>query len=110
MTIQQWYCPNCDMTDATPAEVPNRWHTCRGLHSLTAPLIRVGERVEVVAEEREDYLGKEVQRHGDDGKPYMAVRTKRNEGEDLAVNAGLARGSLGDAWDAGIGLIGPSDE
>jgi hypothetical protein len=98
------------MTDATPAEVPNRWHTCPGLHSLTAPLIREGVRAKVEAIEREEYLGKEVQRTGDDGKPYMAVKTTRKDGEDLAVNAGLARGSLGDAWDAGIGLIGPSDE
>jgi hypothetical protein len=77
---------------------------------LTAPLVHAGDRVKVEAFEREAYLGKEVQRTGDDGKPYMSVKTTRNDGEDLAVNAGLARGSLGEAWDAGIGLLGPSDE
>ena len=37
-----------------------------------------------------DYLRGEIQATGDDGKPYMAVRTTRPDGEDLAVNAGLA--------------------
>ena len=48
------------------------------------------------AEEREEYLGREVQAIGDDGKAYMAVRTTRNDGDDLAVNAGLATVRLGD--------------
>jgi len=52
----------------------------------------------VEAEERADYLGKEIQNTGDDGKPYMAVRTTRDDGEDIAVNAGLAQARLGDAW------------
>ena len=109
MSFAEWCCPNCDLTNMTQGPVTALWHTCPGLHNLIAPLVPAGQRCEVVAEERQDYLGKEVQRHGDDGKPYMAVRTRRDDGEDLAVNAGLARGSLGDAWDSGIGLLGPSD-
>jgi hypothetical protein len=50
----------------------------------------------VEAEERADYLNGEVQATGDDGRPYMAVRTTRGDGEDLAVNAGLAQARLGD--------------
>lgn len=92
--ITRWECPNCDVTDVTRGPVPNRFHTCAGLHMLTAPLVPAGTRVRVTAEERADYLGREVQAAGDDGKPYMAVRTTRDDGEDLLVNAGVARGEL----------------
>jgi len=62
---------------------------------LTAPLVRVGTRCKVEAEERADYLNGEIQNTGDDGKPYMAIRTTREDGDDLAVNAGLAQARLG---------------
>ena len=74
----------------------SRFHTCAGLHMLTAPLVRAGLRCKVEAEERADYLGGEIQAAGDDGKPYMAVRTTRDDGDDLAVNAGVAQARLGD--------------
>jgi hypothetical protein len=89
--VTRWECPNCDITDVTRGPVPNRFHTCAGLHALTAPLIPAGVHCAVVAEERGDYLNGEIQATGDDGKPYMAVRTIRDGGEDLAVNAGLAQ-------------------
>jgi hypothetical protein len=94
-TVTRWSCPNCDVTDVTRGVVPNRFHTCPGLHMLTAPLVRAGTRCKVEAEERQDYLAGEIQAAGDDGRPYMAVRTTRDDGEDLAVNAGLARGRFG---------------
>ncbi len=40
----------------------------------------------------------------------MAVRTTRDEGCDLVVNAVLATGSLHDLLDAGAGQIGPVEE
>jgi hypothetical protein len=94
--FQDWYCPNCTVTDRTRPHPPGatRFHTCAGLHMLTAPLIRAGTRCEVTAEERQDYLNGDQQATGDDGKVYMAVRTTRDDGEDLAVNAGLARAVL----------------
>ena len=94
----RWSCPNCDAEEVTPALPPNaaRFHTCAGLHQLSAPLVRAGTRCKVEAEERADYLGGEIQATGDDGKPYMAVRTTRDDGDDLLVNAGLARSRLGD--------------
>jgi hypothetical protein len=94
-TVTRWECPNCDVTDVTRGITPNRFHTCAGLHMLSAPLVRAGTGCKVEAEERQDYLGREVQATGDDGRPYMAVRTTRGDGEDLAVNAGLARGFFG---------------
>jgi hypothetical protein len=87
-----WVCPNCDVTEQTKGLPLNaaRFHTCAGLHMLTAPLVRAGTRCKVEAEERADYLGTEIQATGDDGRPYMAVRTTRDDGDDVAVNAGLA--------------------
>jgi hypothetical protein len=93
--VTRWWCPNCDVTDTTRGPVPNRFHTCAGLHMLTAPLVPAGTSCKVEAEERADYLAGEIQATGDDGRPYMAVRTTRADGEDLAVNAGLARARLG---------------
>lgn len=94
----EWECPNCDVTDRTAPLPPgaSRFHTCAGLHMLTAPLVRAGTRCKVEAVERGDYLGTEIQRRGDDGKPYMSVRTTRDDGTDVAVNAGLAQARLGD--------------
>ena len=38
---QAWSCPNCSTTETTPPLPPgsSRFHTCAGLHMLTAPLI-----------------------------------------------------------------------
>ena len=96
-TRQAWECPNCDVTDVTRPLPPgaSRFHTCAGLHMLSAPLVRAGARCKVEAEERADYLNGEIQNTGDDGRPYMAVRTTYDDHDDLAVNAGLARGTFG---------------
>ena len=93
---QDWECPNCAVTDRTRPLPPgaSRFHTCAGLHSLTAPLVRAGTRCKVEALERQDYLNGDVQATGDGKRPYMAVRVTRDDGEDLAVNAGLATARL----------------
>ena len=93
---QGWDCPNCDVTDVTLPLPPgqSRYHACAGLHGLNAPLVRAGTRAKVEAEERADYLNGDEQARGDDGKPYMAVRVTRDDGEDLTVNAGLASARL----------------
>jgi hypothetical protein len=95
--VTRWFCPNCAVEDVTRGLYPNRFHTCSGLHGLTAPLVREGTRCKVEAEERADYLNGAVQATGDDGRPYMAVRTTRDDGEDLAVHAELAVARLGDS-------------
>jgi hypothetical protein len=94
--VQDWYCPNCPVTDRTPALPPgsSRYHPCPGLHGLNAPLIRAEIRCKVEAEVRADYLNGEIQATGDDGRPYMAVRTTRDDGDDVMVNAGLAHAEL----------------
>lgn len=83
-----WACPNCDAAERTPALPPNasRFHSCPGLHGLTAPLVRAEADCAVTAVPRGDYLRGAVQRHGDDGQPYMAVRTEHADGHtDLVV-------------------------
>ena len=94
--IEDWCCPNCLTADRTVGLPPHsaRMHTCPGLHMLTAPLVRAGISAMVTAEVREDYLNGDEQATGDDGKPYMAVRTTFSDHDDVLVNAGIARGSL----------------
>ena len=93
---EDWYCPNCGLTDRVRVLPPNasRFHTCPGLHMLTAPLVRANVYAKVEATEREDYLNGEIQATGDDGRPYMNVRTTRDDGDDLLVNVGHAHGRV----------------
>ena len=92
---QDWYCPNCTVTATSrPSANGGLLHVCAGLHMLSAPLIRAGVRCQVTAAVREDYLNGDVQATGDDGKPYMNVRTTYDDHDDLLVNAGLATGRL----------------
>jgi len=90
---QDWLCPNCGFGERTRPLPPNatRFHTCPRLHMLTAPLVRAGTDCKVFAVTRADYLGREQQRMGDDGRPYMAVVTERADGSnDAAAFAGVA--------------------
>lgn len=95
---QDWSCPNCAVTDRTRPQPPNsaRMHTCAGLHMLTAPLILAGSDCKVIAVERQDYLGREIQETGDDGRPYSGVQTIRADGSnDVAAFAPVAQGHFG---------------
>ena len=91
---QDWECPRCGKTDRTRPLPPGsaaRMHDCPSLHGLTAPLVPAGTDCTLVAVERGDYLNGDEQRTGDDGKPYMAVRTDYADGSnDLAVFPGVA--------------------
>jgi len=91
---QHWVCPNCTVTAVTRG-APNRFHPCRGLAGVVAPLVLEGVRCRVTAELREDYVGDEDVQRDADGRPVMAVRTVRDDGEDLAVLAPTAHMRLG---------------
>jgi hypothetical protein len=96
---QDWACPACQLTERTRPLPPDaaRFHTCPGLHMLTAPLVRAGTDCTLIAIERQDSLNGEIQATGDDGLPYMAVSTVYADGHnDLLVNAGAARMHLGE--------------
>ena len=94
--FEDWYCPNCGLEERVKVLPPDssRFHTCPRLHMLTAPLVRANVYAKVEAEERADYLNGEVQETGDDGRPYMAIRTTRDEGDDLVVHPGVATARL----------------
>ncbi len=82
---QRWECPNCALTEVTYGLNPNRYHTCRGLKGLYAPMVRAGTRCKVEAIEREDMLNGDEQRRDGEGRVIMAVETTRDDGTDRAV-------------------------
>ena len=92
---QHWSCPNCDLTDVThivcgPGEVPSRFHSCRGLRGISAPMVPAGTKCKVEQVDREDYVGSELVQRDGEGRPLMAVVTTRDDGEDRAVYAPCA--------------------
>jgi hypothetical protein len=94
----RWECPNCTHTEITQVAGPHtRFHPCRGLSgALTAPMVRAGTRAKVEARAREDYLGADeghAQVDGD-GRPVMSIVTTRDDGQDCAVLAPTAVGSV----------------
>jgi hypothetical protein len=93
-SVTRWECPNCTFRDTTREAQPHtRFHACSGLGGLTAPMVREGERVKVVVNEREDYIGGEDVQYAD-GRPVMNVITERGDGSnDLAVYLPTAHGS-----------------
>jgi hypothetical protein len=98
LTVERcWECPNCDLTEVTYEREPHtRFHTCRGLRGLSAPMVPAGTKAKVETVERGDYLNGEVVTTDGDGRPIMSVITTRDDGQDCAVYAPMARGG-GDA-------------
>jgi hypothetical protein len=92
-----WSCPNCTATHVTRESKPHTpFHPCRGLRGLTAPFVADGTQAKVEAVERGDYVHNEVVRTDSEGRPWMAVVTTRDEGQDCAVYAPMARGGRDD--------------
>jgi hypothetical protein len=91
---RRWMCPNCPATDVTHDARPHtRFHPCPGLRGLTAPMVPAGSRARVHAVEREDYVGSEHPQTDGEGRPVMAVVTTREDGQDVAILAPVARGA-----------------
>jgi hypothetical protein len=94
--FQRWYCPNCKKEDVTHEAAPHtRYHTCPKLRGLSAPLLPVGTKAKVEVNEREDYIGKEVVRLDENGRPVMNIVTTRDEGTDCMVFAPTATAARG---------------
>jgi hypothetical protein len=88
---QRWECPNCNAKDVTFETKPHtRFHDCRGLKGLSAPMIPAGQKCKVEAREREDYIGNEQVTLDGEGRPIMSVVTTRDDGNDVAVFAPCA--------------------
>jgi hypothetical protein len=87
----RWTCPNCDVTDITHEPgIHTRFHSCRGLRGLTAPMVEDGVKCKIEALDREDYVKQESVQTDGDGRPVMSVKTTRDNGEDCAVFAPVA--------------------
>lgn len=87
----RWECPNCDQTHVTRQASPHsQFHSCRGLHGLTAPMVPAGTKCKVTAHEREDYIGQEKIQTDGEGRPVMNVITTRDDGQDCTVFAPVA--------------------
>jgi hypothetical protein len=93
---QHWVCPNCTLTQVTHEARPHtRFHACRGLRGLTAPLVADGVRCKVEAVPCEDYQGDSQLFHYDgEGQAKSAVVTTRDDGNDCAALAPCALGGL----------------
>jgi hypothetical protein len=92
---RRWECPNCTFTDVTHEMNPHsRFHSCRGLKGLTAPMVPAGTKAKVIAREREDYVGKENVQVDGEGRPIMSIITERDDGQDCAVLAPMAGAGL----------------
>jgi len=102
-TEHHWSCPNCTVTAVTREATPHtRFHACRGLRGLTAPMVPDGIKCKVEAEAAEDYEGRNrVLQYDGAGQATSAVVTTRDDGNDRAVLAPCAIGS-GDRY-AGAG-------
>ncbi len=86
-----WECPNCPATDVTRQAGPHsRFHLCRGLRGLNAPMVPAGTKAKVTAHEREDYVAGEVVQVDGEGRPVMSIVTTRDEGTDVTVLAPCA--------------------
>lgn len=93
-----WACPNCTQTAVTHDARPHtRYHSCRGLMGLSAPFVPAGTKCKVEAREREDYLNGDIAHRDGAGRPIMSIVTTRDDGQDCAVLAPIAVGSLADA-------------
>lgn len=91
----RWECPNCDHTDVTREPRPHsRFHNCRGLRGLSAPMVPAGTRAKVEAMERGDYVNGDLVQTDGEGRPVMAIVTTRDDGQDCAVLAPCARGDV----------------
>lgn len=97
---QRWTCPNCNFTDVTHrTDVHTRFHACRGMLGMTAPMVPAGTSCKVEAVERGDYIKDEIVQLNAAGRPVMSLVTTRDDGQDTTVFAPLAqwRGTRGRA-------------
>lgn len=91
MIERRWECPNCAVKDVThEPQMHTRYHSCRGLRGLTAPMVPAGTRAKVEAVERGDYVGGEQVTVDGEGRPVMSIVTTRDDGQDCTVFAPAA--------------------
>lgn len=82
---RQWVCPNCLEGDTTPWDTPNRFHNCRALAGITAPMVPAGSGSRVRVVEREDYVGNSDVQYDGNGRPIMSIITDRPDGSNDCI-------------------------
>jgi len=87
---QRWTCPNCDLTAVSHDPATTKFHDCRGLRGLWAPMVPAGTRCKVEAKEREDFTNGDMVTADGEGRVVMSVVTTRDDGQDCAVYAPCA--------------------
>jgi hypothetical protein len=89
--VTDWECLHCNARDTTREAGPHtRFHACSGL-GITAPMTVVGSGARLVVNERQDFVGNEVVRLNEAGRPVMSISTEYPDGRnDLVVFAPTA--------------------
>lgn len=90
--VHRWECHHCSFRDTTRGAGPHtRMHPCSGLGGLTTPMVPEGSGARVVANEREDYVGREDVQRSADGRVLSSISTEYPDGRnDLVVFAPTA--------------------
>lgn len=92
-----WTCPECHRDHVTTLTEPHTpLHQCAGLHGAWAPFVPTGVHARLETVDRGDYVGKDLVTCDGNGRPVMAVKTRRNDGEDCTIFAPCATARIGD--------------
>lgn len=93
--ITRWICKFCNFRDVTrEARIHTRMHDCPGMGGLSTPMLDESMKVDLVVNEREDYVGKDLVQTDAEGRAIMSIKTIREDGEDCVVYAPTATGSV----------------
>lgn len=88
---RRWTCAARHCTsEAVTYDGKTPMHTCGQTRGLLVPLVPAGTNAAYTVIEREDYVGSEAVQTDRTGRPVMAVRTSRDEGQDTTVYAPTA--------------------
>lgn len=92
-SITRWECPSCGLTDVTRnIGAGSRFHDCRALAGLSAPMVVAGTKAKHVVNIREDYTNGDEVHHDANGRVVMSLSTVRDDGIDCTVYAPAAHG------------------
>jgi hypothetical protein len=92
-----WRCPECLREKVTRLAKPHSpLHQCPKLRGAWAPFVLDGIHARLETVERGDYVGTDLVTCDGNGRPVMAVVTRRNDGEDRAIFAPCATAKIGD--------------
>lgn len=90
-TVSKWECPLCRKEDFTDGrrlksgEVASRFHPCPSLGLMLTPMIPAGTKAKITANERGDYVGKEIIQTDAYGRPIMSITVERPDGSNDTV-------------------------